>query len=351
VEYRTLGTSDIATSVIGFGCGGNARLMVGDDEALRLGTIRSALHVGVNYFDTAAEYGDGRSETNLADGLRSLAVPSPPIISTKVAVQADDSDDLASAVQRRFEGSLARLGRESVDILLLHNRVFLSPDPGAPGIGVQLTLDQIFGKNGVVTGFDRLKSEGRVKVAAFTALGGNPEAIETLVDSGVFGALNVSFNLLSENPSLAPLSPYADFDSRPVLKRAAAAGMGIMAVQVLARGKLATDAVAPELAHLASLALSYDDSLVSFAIRYVLSKPFISSAILGLSEPGHVDQAVAAMLKGPLPEDAVYAVENTPLMVSPEDYLHERPLPLPQAEVSASPRPPRASSPGVNPKR
>src|SRR5258708_7164447 len=42
MEYRLLGRSDISVSVIGFGCGGNARLMTGEDETLRLSTLTRA---------------------------------------------------------------------------------------------------------------------------------------------------------------------------------------------------------------------------------------------------------------------------------------------------------------------
>jgi aryl-alcohol dehydrogenase-like predicted oxidoreductase len=308
MEYRTLGSSDISVSAIGFGCGGNARLMVSDDDELRLATLERALQAGINYFDTAAAYGGGKSEYNLGRDLRALGAH--PVVSTKVVLQAGDLDDPCSAVVRKFDESLSRLGLEAVDMLLLHNRVFTRAQSGDYGIGARLSLRDMFGPRGVISGFEQLKSAKRTRLAGFTALGGDPPAIATLIESGVFGVLNVSLNLL--NPSAAVKAPASfpgpDYDQ--VLGRAQDAGMGVMAIQVLARGVLA-GAASPgdRTADAAKAILRCDRSLPDVAIRYAMGKPGVSTAILGLSEPRHVDEAVAAVSKGPLPTEVEHALE------------------------------------------
>jgi L-glyceraldehyde 3-phosphate reductase len=308
MEYRTLGSSDISVSVIGFGCGGNARLMVSDDDELRLATLECALKAGINYFDTAAAYGDGRSERNLGRDLRSLGAK--PVVSTKVVLQARDLGDPCSAVLRKFDESRTRLALEQVDILLLHNRVFTQSQGGDHGVGARLSLPDMFGPRGVVSAFEQLKSTGRTKVTGFTALGGDPSAITTLIDSGAFGVLNVSLNLLNPTAAVkAPnLFPGPDYDQ--VLTQARDAGMGVMAIQVLARGVLAgTASPANPAAEAARTTLGRDGSLPDVAIRYALGKPGVSTAILGLSEPRHVDEAAAAVVKGPLPVEVENALE------------------------------------------
>jgi len=308
MEYRTLGSSDISVSVIGFGCGGNARVMVSDDDELRLATLERALQAGINYFDTAAAYGDGKSECNLGRDLRALGAD--PILSTKIVLQTRDLDDPCSAVLRKFDESLSRLGLEKVDILLLHNRVFTQTQGGDYGVGVRLSLREMFGPKGVISGFEQLRASKRTQLAGFTALGGDPSAIVTLIESGVFGVLNVSLSLL--NPSAAVKAPASfpgpDYDQ--VLTRAQAAGMGVMAIQVLARGILAGAASpADRAADVAKARLGGDGSLPDVAIRYALGKPGVSTAILGLSEPRHVDEAAAAVAKGPLPIEVEHALE------------------------------------------
>src|SRR5260370_40613226 len=101
MEYRTLGSSDISVSVIGFGCGGNARVMVSDDDELRLATLERALQAGINYFDTAAAYGAGKSECNLGRDLRALGAG--PILATKIALPTTGRDARRSAVLRALD--------------------------------------------------------------------------------------------------------------------------------------------------------------------------------------------------------------------------------------------------------
>ncbi len=311
MEYRQLGTTGVEVPAIGFGCGGNARLMVEDDEALRIETIALALELGINYFDTAAAYGDGRSETNLGRALREL--DAHPVISTKVVLQGEDLVDARSAVLRNFDEGLERLGVERVDALMLHNRVFKKPE-GSYAVGAQLSLEDMFGTRGVVEAFQELVAAGRTKTVGFTAYGGEVAAIEELIDSGVFGALNASINFLNPSALLRAPAGYPDANYGAVIARAAAAGMGVMAIQVLARGELTGEG--PKEGHSAEVARAASalgESLPSVATRYVLSKPEISTAILGLSEPGHVRDALAALAAPPLDEQAVAALEQVAL--------------------------------------
>ena len=65
MQYRTLGRTGLRVSEIGFGCGNVGGLMTRDGHDEQLGAVRHALDLGINYFDTARAYGEGRSETNL----------------------------------------------------------------------------------------------------------------------------------------------------------------------------------------------------------------------------------------------------------------------------------------------
>ncbi|HXZ21376.1 MAG TPA: aldo/keto reductase [Pseudolabrys sp.] len=52
-------------SEIGFGCGGNAGLMVRGSHDEQQRVIERALELGIDHFDTAPDYGDGAAERNL----------------------------------------------------------------------------------------------------------------------------------------------------------------------------------------------------------------------------------------------------------------------------------------------
>src|SRR5215467_4154093 len=111
MEMRTFGRSGMRVSILGFGCGAVGGLMVRGDPADQERTIARALAAGVNYFDTAVQYGNGESEKNLGRVLRRLK-PANAVVGTKVRIPPEASDRIAETVTASLEGSLSRLRLE-----------------------------------------------------------------------------------------------------------------------------------------------------------------------------------------------------------------------------------------------
>ncbi len=87
IEKRTLGRTGLAVSALGFGCGAVGGLMVRGTPQEQERAIARALEWGVNYFDTAADYGAGESERNLG---RVLAKLKPDIlVGTKIRIRPE----------------------------------------------------------------------------------------------------------------------------------------------------------------------------------------------------------------------------------------------------------------------
>jgi aryl-alcohol dehydrogenase-like predicted oxidoreductase len=82
MEMRKFGRSGMRLSLLGFGCGAVGGLMVRGDPADQERTIARAVEAGVNYFDTAVQYGNGASEQNLGRVLKALK-PADAIVGTK----------------------------------------------------------------------------------------------------------------------------------------------------------------------------------------------------------------------------------------------------------------------------
>ena len=83
MQLRVFGRTGMKLSVLGFGCGAVGGFMVRGNPADQERTIARAIDAGVNYFDTAVQYGDGASERNLGRVLKSLKADNV-IIGTKV---------------------------------------------------------------------------------------------------------------------------------------------------------------------------------------------------------------------------------------------------------------------------
>ena len=62
--------------------------MTSTERTLQRKTIQRALDVGMNWFDTAATYGNGQSETNLGAALRELGAADTVHVATKVRLMA-----------------------------------------------------------------------------------------------------------------------------------------------------------------------------------------------------------------------------------------------------------------------
>lgn len=324
MQYRTLGRTGLEISEIGFGCGTSAGLMVGGSPELRRAAIGRALERGITLFDTAPVYGETLSEAHLGQALRELGAK--PVIASKVALEMPDYDDLAGGVVRSIEGSLERLGVDQLPVVHMHNRVGLARMEKSPyGSGALLTIEDVFGPNGVVDGFEQAKARGLVRFVGCTAFGGDTACIEQMIDSGKFDSIILSYSILNQTafldgPATIPLLTYDRVGAR-----AAERGMGIFALRVLEAGALATGfdrhplATSPgapsyatyveQAQKLRFLAGGDDPTLVAGALRFVLSNPAVSTVLVGISDATHVDAAVDAEELGPLDADQLKRIE------------------------------------------
>src|SRR5262245_36402888 len=98
MQHRRLGTTGLSVSVLAFGAGPTSQLMVGDDHARQRTVIEHAIERGVNWFDTAATYGNGKSEANLGRVLGELGNP-PVHVATKVRLIGEDLNAIEAAVR------------------------------------------------------------------------------------------------------------------------------------------------------------------------------------------------------------------------------------------------------------
>jgi aryl-alcohol dehydrogenase-like predicted oxidoreductase len=130
---RTLGNSDLQLTSIGFGAwaigGGNWEFGWGpQDDDQSVAAIHRTLDLGVNWIDTAAVYGLGHSEEVVGRALKSR-VGQRPLIFTKCSMRWDADRSIyrslkAGSLAEELEGSLRRLGVETIDLYQIH-----WPDP------------------------------------------------------------------------------------------------------------------------------------------------------------------------------------------------------------------------------
>ncbi|MBT2333117.1 aldo/keto reductase [Variovorax paradoxus] len=146
MRMRKLGDSGLSVSELCFGAmtfggidgiwGQVGKLGQGEADAL----VRAALESGINFFDTANVYADGRSEMMLGRSLRNLEVSRDDVvIATKVASAMGEGPNMSGASRRHIlsqcRASLQRLGLEHVDLYQIH-----AFDPATP---IEETLEAL----------------------------------------------------------------------------------------------------------------------------------------------------------------------------------------------------------------
>ena len=140
-KTRRVGQTNLEVTELGLGSATLASIFQAVPDEQARATVSTGLDAGINYFDTAPQYGYGRAEHLVGDGLRFR--PEKKIISTKVGrilrpVQSEAEREYGhawvnpfpfeqvydysySGVMKSFEHSLARLGLSKVDILFVHD--------------------------------------------------------------------------------------------------------------------------------------------------------------------------------------------------------------------------------------
>ncbi|MGA2958002.1 MAG: aldo/keto reductase [Thermodesulfobacteriota bacterium] len=323
MKYNSLGRTGLRVSQLGFGCGSIGGLLVRGDYPVMREVVSRAIELGIDYFDTAPIYGNGQSEVNLGAVLRELK--SDVLIGTKVRLKSEELDQIGDAVIRSVEGSLRRLSRASVDLIQLHNRIGIQRQPERDQVGIP-DLDAVRGA------FEALQQQGKVRFWGITGLGVS-EALYETVATGGFQTIQVPYNLLnpSAGMSVPPAFPFQDYGQ--LIKRAAQQGMGVIAIRILAGGALSgtparhpvasqsVNPIASEQAYSADVARAQRytflvedgrvSNLVEAAIRFVVSKPGVSTALLGISSRDQLEQAVEYVERGPLSGDALEHIRAT----------------------------------------
>ena len=317
METRVFGRTGLSLSILGFGCGAVGGLMVRGSAADQDRAIGQAVAAGINYFDTAVQYGDGQSETSLG---RVLAAQKPAgvHVGTKVRIPSAEFGQIAATITASMDGSLRRLGTDHVDIFHLHNPITTY------GGGESLSVPQVMTE--VVPAFEALRKAGKTRFLGITAVGDTP-ALHAVIDAQGFDSAQVSYNML--NPSAATDLPpqYPAQDYGRLFDRTQKAGVGVVGIRVLAAGALSgsperhpTASPPPEpigSAHSYEMDLErarrllplvtegFASTLAEAAIRFAITDPAMGTILVGMATVAEFEASVAAVQKGPLAQAAL----------------------------------------------
>ena len=307
MQYRILGRTRLSVSALAYGAGPISTLMIGPHHELQHAVVKHAIESGINWFDTAATYGAGESESNLGRVLADLKAHSRVHVATKVRLTADDLGDIRSAVLRSFEASMKRLQRSDVTLLQLHNSITANRGDEPTSI----TPDDVLKVNGVAEAFEDLRSTGQVAYLGLTGIG-QPDSLAQVIRSGRFDTMQVPYHLLNPSAGQPMPLPFDETNYGNIINDCAAQNMGVLVIRVLAGGALAGNPPSPHTLKTPFFPLALyerdrraaqrlmdrigpERSLTAEAIRFALAHPQVHSAIVGFGKPAEIDLALSAL--------------------------------------------------------
>jgi aryl-alcohol dehydrogenase-like predicted oxidoreductase len=267
------GHTGLEVPVLGFGA-----MQVGDPRLSELHAaqlLNHALDIGLTLIDTARSY--GVSEERIG---RHLARRRDEfVLSTKVGYGIGGIADWTyECVVAGVDAARDRLRTDVIDIVHLHSCSLESLDDGA-----------------VADALEHCRAAGKLRVAAYS---GDAAALRYAISSGAFGSVQASLNLCDQQASRA-------------LVEARSCGLGTIAKRPLAGQPWRRAGATTEPAHaeyrrrFALLSpefdcIALDADWEAIALRFAAYAPGVDCAIVGSTDPRHLECNKAAVAAGPL---------------------------------------------------
>ena len=257
--YRTMQKTGDRLSILGFGAMRLPQLDGKIDEARATRQIRHSIDQGVDYIDTAWGYHRGASEPfvgrALADGYREKVR-----LATKLphwAVRSREDMDRFLAQQ------LERLRTDRIDYYLIHSL-------DGPGWQRMASL-------GVIDFLEKAKRDGRIVNRGFS-FHGTKEDFRRIVDAYDWDFCQIQYNYLDEHSQAG----------REGLEYAAAKGLGVVVMEPLRGGKLASG-LPPEVESIFGGA-AVRRTPAEWALRWIWDHPGVTIVLSGMNDETHIEE-------------------------------------------------------------
>ena len=309
MQYTTLGNSGIKVSRLCLGC-----MSFGDpaskmhawtlNPAESEEVIRTALDLGINFFDTANTYSAGTSEEYLGAAIRKNVARDRVVLASKVYF--NEGRLSAAAIAREIDGTLKRLGTDYLDLYIIHRF-----DYGTP---VEETMSAL----------DRLVKAGKVRALGASAMYGYQFYNMQLCarDNGLtpFVSMQNHYNPLyrEDERELIPicrqmnvaLTPYSPLAAGRAARPDWAADTMRSKTDVVARGKYdGTEAQDASIAaRIHEIAQKYGATMTQVTLAWHFKKG-IAAPVIGATKPKYLTDAAGAFDVPLTDEDVAYIDE------------------------------------------
>jgi aryl-alcohol dehydrogenase-like predicted oxidoreductase len=303
VDKARLGQTDLELSRLGLGCGnfggiGSAPELFGrgetEEDAFAL--MDAALAAGINFFDTAASYGGGRSESWVGRWRekRGASVLLSSKVYWSVTGDPDDRGLSRERILREVEGSLERLRTDRLDLYLTHE-----PDPETPIEETLRALDELvrlgkvhaFGASNVDAAQlqEALETSKRLGLARYEWVQNEYNLLQRGSEDGVLATCD------REGMGFTPFSPLAGGWLTGKYGRGRAYPPGSrMTLRPKPYAELENERTYRALEEFAMRAADRGVEPSTLAVAWVLSHPQVTAAVVGPRSPEQLASVLGA---------------------------------------------------------
>tara|TARA_B100000767_G_scaffold274340_1_gene306999 strand:- start:5563 stop:6537 length:975 start_codon:yes stop_codon:yes gene_type:complete len=321
MRYQKLGDC-FEASRLTLGGGGIGQVWGATDRSEALATVRLAADSGINFFDMAPMYGSGEAESVMGQAFAE-GLSKDVHLTTKYLLGDCPEDKIFATLSTSLEESFARMGREYVDLFILHG--FVIADGWSEGRQAKLlpriAVPMSKYQNAVIPAFERLKASGRIGAWGVTTASTQRENIAVVGAAQRPDVVQCITNVLDSSGSMSLMDEVPG--PRQVITNAQEAGIGVMGIRAVAAGSL-TDAidrdVHPKSAELKDfqrcagfreLAKSNGVSAAYLAHLYALSMPGVDTLVLGVKNRNELIECLAAEAAEPMSTKLIAAIDTS----------------------------------------
>lgn len=319
MRYQKLGNCFTASRLT-LGGGGIGQVWGTTDRSEALATVRLAADSGINFFDMAPMYGRGEAESVMGQAFAE-GLSKDVHLTTKYLLGDCPEDEIFAALSTSLDESFARMGRDYVDLFILHG--FVIADGWSAGrqanILPRIAVPMSKYQNAVIPAFERLKASGRIGAWGVTTASTQRENLAVVGATERPDVVQCITNVLDSSGSMALVDEIPG--PRQVIANAQGAGIGVMGIRAVAAGSL-TDAidrdVHPKSAELKDfqrsagfreLAKSHGVSAAYLAHLYALSMPGVDTLVLGVKNRQELTECLAAEAAEPMSAELIAATD------------------------------------------
>jgi aryl-alcohol dehydrogenase-like predicted oxidoreductase len=305
MRYRTLGRTSVSVSEIGFGAWAIGGSWGEQSEEDSTAALHRALDLGVNFIDTAAGYGNGRSERIIGRVLKQrseavfVATKTPPTPGPwpPSPYCRDDERYPESYLRASVEERLRNLGTERIDLLQLHTWTRAWNSTPRPFEILR-----------------RLQAEGKLRFIGVSTPEHDQNSVIDLMRGGWVDAVQVIYNIFEQEPA-AELLPVARQTNVGVIVRVAF-DEGVLAGKYtkdsrfaeddFRRRYFAGDRLERAVTRAEKVRREIEGSgltLAQAALRFALAHPAVSTVIPGIRSVAQAEANCGALDAAAMPEE------------------------------------------------